>query len=121
MDTVIKIIGIVIICIAVLYMIKPGIIKALIRLFSKGSRLYLAGVLRLALAVVLFVGATQCDKTRLVIAFGVLCLLSALLVFALGPKKLSPMLKWYLDKPDWILRIIAAIALAFGALIVYSA
>ncbi len=51
MDIVISIIGIVFIVIAVVYLLKPEILKRVMVFFKHGRRLYFTGVLRFALAI----------------------------------------------------------------------
>ena len=54
METVIKIIGTVIVCIGLVYLIKPEIFRVIMGFFAKGNRLYIAAVIRFSLAIVFF-------------------------------------------------------------------
>ena len=121
MDTVIKIIGIVIVAISVVLLVKPDVMKRLLEFFKKGKRLYIPGLVRLALAVVFFVSARECDITWVIVVLGILFLLSALLIFVLGPEKLRPMMEWYQKQSLTLLRIIAVIPLVIGAIVIYCA
>lgn len=119
--TVIKIVGIVILIAAIVYLLKPGVMKWLLEFFKKGHRIYFLGLIRLVLAVVFLLGARECDITWVIAAFGVLFLMSGLLIFMLGLEKLKAILDWYQKKSALFLRVIALIALAIGAAIIYSA
>jgi uncharacterized protein YjeT (DUF2065 family) len=121
MNIVIKIIVIIIIFMAIMYMLKPHIMKKLMEFFKQGRRLYLVGLARFVLAVIFLLGATQCGIVWLIIAFGILFIISGLLIFALGLEKVKSILDWYLSQPLFILRLLALIALALGAIIVYAA
>ena len=46
MENVIKIIGIIIILIGILFLLKPDVMKKLMGFMKKGRRIYLAGLLR---------------------------------------------------------------------------
>ena len=121
MDNVVEIIGIAFIVIALLCFGKPNVFKRMLDFFKHGKRLYLAGLMRFVLAVIFLLAANQCNKPRIIGAFGILFLMSGVLIFMLGPKKLSPLLQWYLKQSVLLLRIIAVLIVAIGALIIYSA
>ncbi len=121
MDTVVKIIGVVFVIMGILYLLKPDIAKGLMEFFIRGKRIYFAGLIRFALAIIFLLGARECDVTWVITTFGILFIISGLLVFILGPEKFRPMMEWYKSQPAFILRVISVIVLAVGAVIVYSA
>jgi uncharacterized protein YjeT (DUF2065 family) len=121
METVIKIIGTVIVCIGLVYFIRPEIMIATTRFFSKGSRLYIAAMVRFALAVVFIMGARHCGRTWIIVMFGLIFLLSGLLIFMLGLQKAKGILRWYMEQPKFISRITSGIVLVIGLIIVYAA
>ena len=123
MDIVIKSLGIVFCIIGIVYLLRPDIMKWLMEFFKQGKRIYFAGVIRLALAVVFFSSYRdrECNKPWIIFAFGILFLISGLLIFVLGPEKIRRMLDWYQKQPVLIFRVIAVIVLAIGAIIIYSA
>ena len=121
MDILVKIVGVVIITAAIVYLLKPGVMKWLMEFFKQGKRIYFAGLIRLVLAVVFLLAATQCSRPKVIAGFGILFLISGLLIFMLGLEKLKAILDWYQKKTDLFLRVIALIALAIGAVIIYSA
>jgi len=81
MNTIIKIVGVLIILISILYLAKPDIIKKLMQFFKKDYRVYLIALVRFVLAVIFLLAATQCHHPRIVTAFGILFLISGLLFF----------------------------------------
>jgi len=121
MPLVIKIIGVVLVLLSVLYLIKPEVAAGLIGFFKKGKRLYLAGLIRLVLAAVFLISARECRSQSVVIVLGILFLLGGLLIFALGPDKLRPMLEWFQKQSPLVLRLLGLVTLAFGAVIIYAA
>lgn len=121
MNTVIKVIGTVIVCIGLVYLIKPEILKGFMRFFSKGSRLYVAALVRFALAIIFFLGARECDITWVIVVFGSIFLLSGLLIFMLGIEKAKGIINWYLEQPSFMFRVVASIVLCVGLIIVYAA
>jgi hypothetical protein len=56
-----------------------------------------------------------------VLAVGILSLAKGIMLFTLGREKIESILKWYQARSLLVLRLIALIAIAFGALLIYSA
>lgn len=121
MNTIIKIIGIFIVSMGLVYLTRPETPKAIMRFFIKGSRLYFAAILRFALAIFFFLGARECDLVWVIIVFGLIMLLSGLLIFMLGLKKSKEIINWFEKQPLFMQRILAIIVLAVGLIIVYAA
>lgn len=121
MDTVVKIVGVVFVVIGIIYLIKPGVIKSLMEFFKQGKRLYFAGLIRFALAIVFLLAARECDITWVIVVFGFLFIISGLLIFILGLERLRSMIDWWQKQSLLLLRVIALITLALGAIILYSA
>ena len=121
MDIVIQSLGIVIVLVGVVYLLRPDVMKWLMEFFKQGKRIYLAGLIRLALAVIFLLGARECKHFWVILAFGILFLIGGVLIFILGPEKIRRILDWYQKQSALLLRVIAVIALAIGAVIIYSA
>jgi uncharacterized protein YjeT (DUF2065 family) len=121
MAVIIKAIGIFIAAMGLVFLLKPGLQRTLTRFFAADGRLYLVAVVRFALAVIFLLGAKECHSTRIIAAFGIIFLLSGLLIFILGLEKARSILSWYLEQPVFIFRIIATVVLIVGLVIVFSA
>ena len=121
MDTVVKIVGIVFVFIGIVYLLKPGVLKSFVEFFKKGKRIYFVGLIRFVLAVIFLLAANQCKTSWVIIVFGILFMISGLLVFMLGAKRLKSILEWWQRQSSLLLRFMGLIALAVGAVIIYSA
>lgn len=121
MSTTIRIIGIVIVAIGVVYVLKPSVMKRLFEFFKKGNRLYVAVPIRLGLAIVFLMGARECKQFWVIFVLGILLLISAILVLVLGSKKLRPMIEWFQGQSEILQRVAALIVLAVGVVIIISA
>ncbi len=121
MALIIKVIGILIILLAILYFIRPDFIKWMFNFVKKGKRIYFIALIRFALAIVFLLGAHDCRFPKVIAAFGILFIISGLLIFILRDEKIRTMLDWYLKQSLLFLRVLALIALAIGALIIYFA
>ena len=121
MDIVVKVIGIVFIFFALLYLLKPDVMRRLMEFFKKGKRIYFAGLVRFALAVVFLLAANDCKMPWVIIVFGILFIIGGLLIFLLGPEKVRSMIAWWQKQSLLLLRVLAIVTLAVGAIIVYAA
>jgi uncharacterized protein YjeT (DUF2065 family) len=121
MSTAIQIIGIVIVAIGIVYILKPSVMNRLFEFFKKGNRLYVAAPIRLCLAVVFLLGARECKQPWVIFAFGILLLISGILVLVLGPRKLVPVIEWFRKQSEILQRVVALIVLAVGVVIIISA
>ena len=121
METIVKIVGILIVLIGIVFLLKPGVMKRSMEFMKKGKRVYFAGVIRFTLAIIFLLGASECDQKWIIAYFGILFLISGLLIFMLGPEKIRQVLEWYQKQTVLLFRVIALIVLACGAVIVYSA
>ena len=121
MHIAIKSLGIIITLMGVAYLLRPGMIKHLMNFFKKSGRIYLPGLLRLALAVVFFLGARECRYPWVIFASGIIFLTGGVLIFTLGPRRVRWLLDWYENQPMLVFRVIALVVLVFGAIIILSA
>ncbi len=121
MDIVIQSLGIVFVLVGIVYLLRPDVMKWLMEFFKQGKRMYFAGLIRFALAIVFLVGARECKRFWVIFAFGILFIISGLLVFIIPLEKIKAYIGWWQKKSPLLLRLMALIALAIGAIIIYSA
>jgi hypothetical protein len=121
MDLAVKVVGVTLICMGLLYLLKPGVGRALTKFFARGRRLYIGGIVRLALAILFLLSATECKYPWIIGAFGIVFLLGALVIFLAGPGRLRPMLTWFQGRSLAWGRIAGGIVLILGGVIVYAA
>ena len=121
MDFIVKIIGIVIVAFGIAYLLKPDIMQFLMEFFKEGKRIYFVGLIRFVLAIVFLLAARECYITPVIALFGILFLISGLLIFALGLEKVKSIINWYQEQSILVLRLLALVTLAIGVVIIYSA
>ncbi|TFG50283.1 MAG: hypothetical protein E4H40_01610 [Candidatus Brocadiia bacterium] len=118
---VVKIIAILIIVMGIVFLVRPIVLRSLIQFFAKGNRIYLVGVMRFVIAILLLLSVQSCKIKWVIIAFGVLFILSGVLVFSLGPKKLAVLINWIQKQPLLILRFLGLMVSLMGGILLYSA
>jgi hypothetical protein len=121
MVIIIKSLGSVLVLIGFVYLFRPVILKNLMTFFKKGKRVYFSGLIRFALAVVFLLAATQCRKPKIVGIFGILFLISGILIFVLGPDMIRRIFDWYEKQSTVVFRMIASAVIAVGTVIIFSA
>jgi uncharacterized protein YjeT (DUF2065 family) len=123
MKIVIQSLGVVIVVAGIVYLLRPDIMKWLMGFFKQGKRIYFAGLIRLVLAVIFLLraGSPECEIRWVIAVFGILFLTGGLLIFILGPEKIRRLFDWCEKQPVLLLRAMSLIALAIGAIIIYSA
>jgi hypothetical protein len=121
MSLVITIIGVVFVCMGVLFLSKPAVLLPLMEFFKQGKRIYLAAVIRLVLALVFLLAARECDLTWVIGLFGIIFLASSLVIFAAGPSKLRPIIDWFQKRAALLAKPAGILVVAMGALIIYAA
>jgi len=118
---VIKSLGMLFTLMGIVYLLRPEIIKKLMGFFKKGKRIYFAGLIRFALAVIFFIAARECRYFWIIFASGLIFLTGGLLIFILGPEKIRRIFDWYEEQPAIIFQVIAMIVLVFGIIVIFSA
>ncbi|MBI5145519.1 MAG: hypothetical protein HZA27_04990 [Candidatus Omnitrophica bacterium] len=117
----VRIIGWVVVVAGLVFVVNPDELKKYVSFCSKGERPHLMGITRLCLGVILLAASSECRWPVIVWSFGVLSLVKSLLIFALGIDKVRAILNWWGKRPSDVIRLLGAIALALGVLLIYSA
>ena len=117
----VRLIGIVVIGMGIIFLINPKLYKQYIAFWEKGRRLYIGGILGILLGVILLLAASQCRLVGVIVTLGIITLAKGILILALGPERMKSMLRWWQRRPLLVLRLLTPIAIAVGALLLYSA
>ena len=120
MNILVKIIVVLMVLVAVLFLSKPDIARRMMQFLKQGKRFYIAAVLRLVLAIIFLLAAGQCRHPRIVGVFGVIFLLSGLLAFIIPAEKIKAVLDWFLRQQLLIFRIVAVLILIISAILLYA-
>jgi len=120
MDKVILIIGVVVILWGIWVLVRPGIVKAIIRRL-KGPLVYLPACLRVVLGVVFLVSVRDCRIRWVITTLGILMFAAGIVMFMVKPARLQAFFERWADRPLLMIRILGVVAAAFGALTVWAA
>ena len=116
----VKLIGIVMVAMGIIFLVSPTTMRQFMLLCEKGKRVYMMGVLRILFGVIFLLTASQSRIVGVTVTLGILFIIAGVTIFILRLDRIKTMLKWYYGRPLLVLRLIALIVIALGALILYS-
>lgn len=99
----------------------PGRLRKLLAWFSTGNRFSLAILGRLALGLVLLLGASSTRWPAAGITLGLLFLAGGAAIPVLGEERVARIVNWWLDRPDAALRAWSSVVAGTGAFIAWLA
>ena len=118
---IIKAIGLIMAVLGAVFAAVPRKLVKVFPFFKAGKKIYAVGVCRLVCAVIFLLAASQARWSVVIGLFGILLLISGVLIFALKLKHIRAVLDWFPSKPDMVLRAIGVVVLIIGLLIVFAA
>ena len=113
----VKLIGIVIMAFGLVIFASPEFTQKILGFFKEGKRLYLAGVIRGVVGMLLFLTASQSRVQLAAISLGLMFLVSGIVVFAADIEKLKAFIASFSDMPALVIRLMGLVAASFGILI----
>jgi hypothetical protein len=120
MNFIVALVGWIIIAIGVLGMIRPHFMIEWMLTLPIGVRYYLAVVIRFLVGLLLIVAAPKCRLPRFLYVVGVIILLAAIALFFFGPVRLQSIIQQFSGLPNWLIRLLYAVTVLFGAVLVYA-
>ncbi|NIM03537.1 hypothetical protein GTN66_05240 [bacterium] len=116
----VKIVGIILVAIGIVFLLSPKRMRQWMVFCEKGVRPYMMGALRILVGIVFLLAAPQSRVVWVMVTIGILALLGGITIFILGLERFKSMLRWSQGRSLPVLRLIALLAIAIGVLIVYS-
>ena len=116
----VKLIGIVMVGFGIIFLVSPTTMRQFMLFCEKGKRVYMVGILRILIGVIFLLAAPQARLAGVMVTLGILIIVAGGLIFILRLDRIKAILKWYYGRPLPVLRLIALIPTALGALILYS-
>lgn len=120
MLTLVRLVGMVLVAMGIVFFISPNRIRQWMVFCEKGRRPYMMGTLRILVGIVFLLAAPQSRIGWVIVTVGILTLLGGITFFLLGLERVRSMLRWAHGRSLPVLRLIALFAIAIGVLILYS-
>ncbi|MFC1624530.1 hypothetical protein ACFL28_04385 [Candidatus Omnitrophota bacterium] len=116
----VKLLGIVIVVMGVIFLLSPKMLKRYISFWKQGKRLRIGGIINILFAIVFLRVASQCRLRGVITTLGIWSLIKGLALSTRGLEKAKSMLLWWDKRPPLAIRLIALLCIGIGALILYS-
>ncbi len=117
----VKLFGIMMVGFGVAFLVRQDLIKKYLNFWIAKKRIYLGAILSIEMGIIMLRAAGQCEISWFVALLGIWAIIKGMLLFVMGPKKLTAKMSWWASRPAKTLRLIAVIPLAVGALLIYAA
>lgn len=113
----VKLVGVLIMALGLVIFASPAFTQKIFDFFKEGKKIYIAGVIRTVVGILLFLCASQSAVPLAAIALGLMFLVSGIVVFAADIEKLKAFIASYSQMPTLVIRLLGLVAASFGILI----
>ena len=120
MAIIVSMLGVVIAVIGAIRVASPHRLIMLLDRLQSRTRFWLAVTMRGVFGAVFLAVAPDCRHPLVVQVVGVVSLVAALGLLAMGRERLDAFIGWWLSRPPTLIRFSATAAIAFGILLVYA-
>ncbi|MGB2630295.1 MAG: hypothetical protein WBD24_06790 [Candidatus Omnitrophota bacterium] len=117
----VKLFGIVIVVVGIIFLMNPKTLKQYMSFWKQEKRLRIGGIVAILFGAIFLIAASQCRLAWLITILGIWAIIKGVLLLTLSQKKIYAFLDWWVERPISGIRFLGLIALAFGALVFYSA
>lgn len=114
-----KLIGVLFVGLGIAFLVKPVWMTQVMQFWKEGNRIYWAGIIRVIIAIVLFLAAPAATNVMAPIILGLIILLSGVVIFVMGPEKLKALIQSWEDQNVSIHRLLSLIITSFGLLVFF--
>jgi pantothenate kinase len=121
MSIVVSIIGWLIVAEGGLFLLRPELLGPIVRFFNRTLWMYALSILRIAVAVVFLLGAVQCRIRGVIVGLGILLLITGVAGLITKHQMYDAILQWWQERNLTTVRLVAAVVMLTGAVIVYCA
>jgi len=118
-EIVIFIIGWLIVAEGLLFLLRPALLGPVVRFFNRTFWMYTLSVVRIVLAVIFLLGATQCRIRGIIAGFGILMLIMGFAGLIVKHQMYLSILQWWQERNLATVRLMAVVVMLIGAIIVY--
>ena len=121
MITLVRLFGIAIVVMGVIFLVNPDILKQYISFWKNKKRIQAGAIAAILCGMIFLRAASQCRLAWLITVFGIWSIIKGVLLLTIGQKKISAYMDWWNNKPASVARYLGIFAIAVGVLMIYSA
>jgi uncharacterized SAM-binding protein YcdF (DUF218 family) len=120
MAVIVKITGIAIILLGIIYIISPVTIKVWLKSWEKGKLPGIAVLVNFLIGALLIFSASECTISWIPFSIGALCVIKGLVLLIYGPKRLIMKASIWFEPRITLLRFSGFIPVALGIMLIMS-
>ena len=117
----VKLFGVLVIGIGIIFALKPSAIGNYLVFWKRGRRIYLVVLLRLVIGTIFLLAASQARSSGNLTIIGIIAVAGSLLIMLAGKVRSFRVLDTFARGSIAYLRLMAVVAVYFGALVICSA
>lgn len=117
---IIKALGVIMAVVGVLFSAIPQKVRKFLPFFKITKRIRIVGIIRLAIAVIFLLAASQCRWSVVVAVLGIITLISGVLALMLKVKHIKTFIDWIEGRNEMFIRIMGGVVVLIGLLIVFA-
>jgi len=120
MNVIVRIVGWLILLLGLLGIASPHSLVNGVLGMSSATRFYVTVIVRIVVGIMFLFAARRCQVAWLVYLFGVIILLSGLVLLFLGAGRLDEIINWFAARSDAGLRSAYVVDVIIGALLIFA-
>jgi hypothetical protein len=120
MNIIVLVVGWLILLLGLLGIASPRSLVDAVLGMSSDTRFYVMVIVRIVVGIIFLVAARRCRVAWLVYLFGVIILLSGLILLFLGAGRLDEIINWFAARSDAALRSAYVVDVIIGALLIFA-
>jgi|SRR5581483_2800401 len=120
MNVIVVIVGWLILLLGLLGIASPHSLVNGVLGMSSATRFYVTVIVRIVVGIIFLFAARRCRVAWLVYLFGVIILLSGLVLLFLGAGRLDEIINWFAARSDLSLRSAYVVDVIIGALLIFA-
>ena len=119
MSVVVLIVGLFVLGMAAAVLNSPERLKKMLRVFLERQALGLAAGIRIFVGILFLLAASDTRAPSFITAMGVFFILAGVAIPFIGSARIGRLATWWLERPDWVLRVWAVAAGTLGGVFVW--
>ncbi len=121
MQTLVTIIGVLIVLPGLVGLVTPRYLLDLIGSWHGPGRFWTASLVRLVLGAILIFAAPECRHPAVVMIIGVITMAAGVAIVLIGERRFDLYVQWWLRRPPGFTRVWSAVAVLFGGALIWAA
>lgn len=118
---IIRALGVIMAVVGVLLSSVPQKVMKFLPFFKVTKRIRLIGIVRLGIAVIFLLAASQCRWFIVMAILGIITLASGVIALTLKVKHIKTFMAWVEDRNEMFIRIMGGVVVLIGLLIIFAA